>query len=290
MGRLYRLPMTTFLAPEWATAIQTWSVALRAVGREETTIGTRREHLRWLATWARERSPWDLTEEDLTDWMGHHVWSLETRRGVRASVRVFYAWALRTGRVQVDPAAALPIVKAAIPDPRPAPIRVYRQALAEAPYRERLILRLAAECGMRRAEVAQIHRDDLVEDLEGWSIQVHGKGRRNRTVPLPPDLARELRRVCENSGGYAFPGSDHGHLSPRWVGKMMARRLEGDWTMHTLRHLFATTTYAIDRDVFTVQDLLGHASPATTRRYVKLPDDSKRKHVMAAVARLEGAA
>lgn len=255
MGRLYRLPMTTTLSPEWATAVDSWAIALRAIGREETTIGTRREHLRWLACWASRRSPWSLTQDDLLDWMGHHVWSLETRRGVRASVRGFYS--------------------------------VYRQALAEAPERERLILRLAAECGMRRAEVAQVHRNDLVEDLDGWSIQVHGKGRRNRTVPLPPDLARDLHRAT--SDGWAFPGSDHGHLSPRWVGKLMARRLEGDWTMHTLRHLFATTTYAVDRDVFTVQDLLGHASPATTRRYVRLPDDSKRAHVMAAAARLGAA-
>ncbi|MDQ2740537.1 MAG: site-specific integrase, partial [Actinomycetota bacterium] len=53
------------------------------------------------------------------------------------------------------------------------------------------------------------------------------------------------------------------------------------WTMHSLRHRFASRAYAVDRDVLTVQDLLGHASPATTQRYVQLPDDAKRRLIEA---------
>lgn len=51
--------------------------------------------------------------------------------------------------------------------------------------------------------------------------------------------------------------------------------------MHQLRHRFATRAYSVDRDVFTVQELLGHASPATTRRYVLVPRSALRATVKA---------
>jgi site-specific recombinase XerD len=54
--------------------------------------------------------------------------------------------------------------------------------------------------------------------------------------------------------------------------------------MHALRHRFATKAYNIDRDVFTVQQLLGHASPETTQRYVQVSDINMRRLVEAVQA------
>jgi integrase/recombinase XerC len=143
------------------------------------------------------------------------------------------------------------------------------------------MVRLAAECGLRRAEVAQVHSRDLVEDLTGWSLLVHGKGQRERMVPLPTLLGVELRAQAE---GFVFPGDDAGHLSPRWVGKVVSRLLPEGFTMHSLRHRAASRWYGIDHDLLTVSELLGHASPVTTRVYVRLPDDAKRALVRAAAA------
>jgi integrase len=265
-------------SPEWAREIASWATALRAAGREESSIRTRTDHLRWLGAWARDRSPWELELDDLLEWTGTRSWARETRRSVRSSLRSFYTWGLTSRRIATNPAADLPSIRPGQPTPKPTPDIAYRQALAAATPRERLMLRLAAECGLRRAEVAQIHSNDVVEDLGGYSLLVHGKGRKERLVPLPTSVAVLLRA---EPAGYLFPGDDAGHLSPRWVGKIIARRLPGDWTMHSLRHRFATLAYAVDRDTFTVQDLLGHASPATTRRYVRLPDDAKRRLVVA---------
>lgn len=275
------LVMTTTLTPAWATAVTDWTSSMRAAGRPPTTVRTRVEHLRWCGVAHADRSPWDLTLDDLVSWMGSREWARETRRGVRASLRSFYAWAVQTGRVATSPAADLPSVKPLPPNPRPAPDDAYRQALAAARPRERLMVRLAAECGMRRAEVAAVHSRDLVEDLTGWSLVVHGKGQRERLVPLPPGIAAELRTLPQ---GWAFPGDDGGHLSPRWVGTLVGRLLPEGWTMHSLRHRAATRWYAVDRDLLTVGALLGHASPVTTRTYVRLPDDAKRRLVLAAAA------
>lgn len=55
-------------------------------------------------------------------------------------------------------------------------------------------------------------------------------------------------------------------------------------TMHALRHVFATRTYNVNRDVLAVQRLLGHASAANTQRYVQVSDESMRA-LVEAVAR-----
>lgn len=264
----------------WKEAADAWLTAQRAVGRSAGTLATRGEHLRWLATWAGARSPWSLTTADLLEFMGGRDWARETRRGVRSSLRGFYSWALAAGWTTSDPAASLPSVKATPPRPRPVPELRFKEGLMAAAPRERLMLELAGECGLRRAEVAQVHSRDLIQDETGWSLIVHGKGGKERVVPLPSRLARDLR---DRPPGWVFPGNDGGHLSPRWVGKLVGDLLPVGYTMHAARHRFATQAYGIDHDLFTVQDLLGHASPATTRAYV-LTDDRARRRLVDAVA------
>ncbi|WP_338049693.1 tyrosine-type recombinase/integrase [Ruania rhizosphaerae] len=225
--------------------------------------------------------PWAVTLDELTAWLGVQEWATETRRSVRSSLRGFYGWAVEAGYLDHSPAVGLKSIRPAVPKPRPASDEAHASALRVADDRERLMLRLAAESGMRRAEVAQVHARDLEEDLVGWSLRVHGKGDRERTVPLSPGLALQLRTRVHATGGYAFPGHDGGHLSPRWVGKIVGRLLPEGTTMHALRHRFATRAYAVDRDLLTVQQLLGHTSPTTTRVYVQLPSDALRRTVQA---------
>src|SRR5690606_24296140 len=109
-----------------------------------------------------ELGPWDVTTEDLTNWTGQQNWERATRRSVNASLKSFWRWAHGSGLTDHDPALFLPRVPANPPRPRPAPESVYQEALAKADPRGRLILRLAAEAGLRRAEIAVIHEDDLV--------------------------------------------------------------------------------------------------------------------------------
>ena len=115
-----------------------------------------------------------------------------------------------------------------------------------------------------------------MRDLVGWSLLVHGKGGRERIVPLADDVAFLLRR---RGDGFAFPGQDHGHLSAPRVGELVREALPGHWTAHTLRHHFATRTYAASRDLLAVQRLLGHAKPETTMAYVRVDVDTLRAAV-----------
>ena len=138
---------------------------------------------------------------------------------------------------------------------------------------------MGAGHGMRRGEIARVHTDDLVEDLVGWSLRVHGKGGKDRVIPISDELAEQLRALPP---GWVFPSPAGGHLTAHHVGKLIARALPGRWTSHTLRHRFATVSYAGTRDLFAVQDMLGHAKPETTRDYVQLPQDALRATLTAA--------
>lgn len=268
------------ISQEWRNAIDAYLVSQVAGGAKTSTVNSRRQHLQHLA---RRISvpPWELTNEQLIGWAGVQTWAQETRRGRTNTFRSFWAWGKHTKRCRNNIGKALPKIKPGDPDPRPVPDRVYRKALLRSSSRERMWLELAHDHGLRRCEVALVHSDDLSDDLVGYSLLVHGKGAKKRVVPLTDAMAHQLKQLPE---GWAFPGDDQGHLSPRWIGKQVAELLGGGWTMHKLRHSAGTAFY-VHGDLAIAQKLLGHASPATTLIYVKLPDDRLRDVVnRAAVA------
>lgn len=274
--------MTADVIPdEWSSEIDSWRIAMRAMRLAPQTIDLRTYHVRRLARAALADSPWAVEPSDLLDWVGHHDWRRETARAVRSSLRRFWAWGIATGRTTENVAEILPMVKPELPRPRPAESEVVSRAIGSADPRVTLMLRLANELGMRRGEVAQVHPDnDLVQDTVGWSLVVHGKGQRKRVLPLPDGLAASLRAA---PAGYLFPNHTDGHLSAHWVGTLVSRALADGTTMHQLRHLCATEIHDQTHDVRLVQTLLGHASLATTERYLAV-DDAKVRNAVAARA------
>lgn len=254
----------------WDAEIAAWATKLRAGGRRPATIGLRTAHIRMLGAWAAPAGPWDLGTPDLEAWTGSKTWAPETRRSVRSSLRSFYTWGTTLHGLEVNPATALDPIRASEPMPRPCDETVLRAAVQAAPPREVLMMRLAAEVGLRRGEIAQVHTRDVEPLLFGYGLVVHGKGGKARRVGLPVEgtLGPHLAKLARNEPGYLFPGKIDGHLSAAWVGRVVSRWLDGPWTMHTLRHYFATVTFDESKDLLSVQRQLGHASPATTQRYI----------------------
>ncbi|MCU1527930.1 MAG: site-specific tyrosine recombinase XerD, partial [Frondihabitans sp.] len=230
---------TVLMTHHWITLIALYLSAQGLAGAPLTTLTTRKQHLQHLARRIR-LDPAQVTGQALVEYAASQPWARETARGRRSTFRSFFTWTQETGHTDENPALALARVKPGTPNPKPAPDRIYREALMKASPREALMLRLAAEMGLRRGEVAAVHSADLFEDMVGWSLTVHGKGQKDRVVPCPPGIVTALQRLPH---GYAFPGDDNGHLSPRWVGKLATGLLEGEWTMHKLRHRFATMAY-----------------------------------------------
>lgn len=262
----------------WISPIQSWRESMVVAGRSETTIITRTSHLTQVARRFSTTDPWAVTGADLLAWAGQRTWKKETRRSVYHSYRSFWGWAAGHGFVTVSPADVLPQVSADKALPRPIPEVALTIGLGAADDRVRLILRLGVELGMRRAEIARVNLRDLVEDLAGWSLLVHGKGDKDRLLPLTDEIARAIRRACMASpGGWMLPGQIDGHLSPRYVGILATKVLPDGWTLHTLRHRFATRLYGRTKDLLLAQQALGHSSVATTQRYVQVPGDALRE-------------
>lgn len=265
----------------WDVALEDWSDWLIAAGRARSTVRLRCYQVGRLRIAVEPGGPWDVTADDLVRWLARQQWDADTRRGHRAAVRSFYGWAVATGRLDRDPAAHLPSTPAKPGRPRPAPEDAIRQALASADERDALLIRLGAEAGLRACEMATCHRDRLTRAIDGWQLEVIGKGGKHRIVPLGDGLAAALRR---QGPGWTFPGRQSGHLSAAYISKRLARVLPGALTGHTLRHRFGSAAYFHERDLRAVQTLLGHASPATTARYVAVPDGALRRAVLAVAA------
>lgn len=253
------------MSTQWTTWTDGFDAELRAASRPVSTRKLRRYHLRRLAAEHPGLEPADVTRQHLVEYLGGHTWSAETRRSYRATYRLFFRWARAVGKVDIDPAATLPPITPPRGMPRPAPDVAVREAILVSGERERLMVELIADTGIRRFECAQARREDVIADYDGgYSLWVRGKGGRERAVPLPDVLAARIRRMPP---GHLFPGQIDGHLSARRVGELVAYALPGHWTAHTLRHRYATLAYQRSGDLRAVQELLGHAKPETTARY-----------------------
>lgn len=286
-------PNTTSAAvpQQWAALISLYVESQRAIGRPPTTIGLRKAQLSQMAR-SLDCPPSAVTEDLITRWFGSKVWEKETRRSYRSTVRGFFAFLHEHGDIDADPAANLKPIALDTPQPRPAPDFAWDLAIRNATARVELMARLAGEAGLRRGEVAQVRTEDIDDSGDGPRLLVHGKGAKDRLIPISNTLADRIRVGAAGhtpgapADGWLFPTVrlTGGHLSPAAVGDLVSEVLPGGWTMHTLRHRFATRAYRATRNLRAVQILLGHASIATTQRYLAVDDDEVRAAMLGAAA------
>jgi integrase/recombinase XerC len=174
--------------------------------------------------------------------------------------------------------------------PRPLPVTAARR-IAEselhadetaAPWihaRDAAVLALLYGSGLRISEALGLTRGDIGGARD--AITVTGKGRKQRMVPVLPQvqaLIGDYVALCPYGlppDGPLFVGAKGGPLSPRIVQLAMARLrgalgLPESATPHALRHSFATHLLARGGDLRAIQELLGHASLATTQIYTEV--------------------
>jgi integrase/recombinase XerD len=206
-------------------------------------------------------------------------------------VRSFHRFMLREGAVDRDATTSLRPPK--LPRSLPHPIAVDEVALLlDAPdpssprgLRDRAVLELLYGSGLRVSELVGLDVDDV--DLEGGSIRVLGKGGKEREVPLGR-FGREavdayLRRgrptlAGAGSRGALLLNTRGGRLTRQSVNRLLGEAahragLQRPVTPHVLRHSFATHLLEGGADVRVVQELLGHASVATTQIYTLVSED-----------------
>ena len=214
------------------------------------------------------------------------------------AVRVFTAWLARKKLIAVDPGAALASPKAHRPLPaalRHADVRLMidaaeERARAEGPVglRDLAVLELLYATGIRVGELCGLDVDDL--DDERRTVRVLGKGRKERVVPFGVPASDALQRwlrqgrpalVRSGSGPALFLGARGGRVDQRAVRTLVHARISdvpgaADIGPHGLRHTAATHLLEGGADLRSVQELLGHASLATTQIYTHVSAERLR--------------
>lgn len=263
----------------WRGLLNDWIGWQRAACVPVTTTKLRSYHLRRFAVLSG-LEPFEVDVHDLIAHLSAPGWSPGTRRSVRTSLRAFYSWARALELIETNPSDLLPTVTAPVGKPRPASDSVLAVGLSATDERVRLMIELGARAGLRCCEIAVVSTSDIQGEAGRRSLLVHGKGGKERYVPISDELAEE---ILERPAGFAFPGQIDGHLSAAYVSKMMSRALGHGGTAHPLRHRFATRALrSSGGNLRIVQELLGHASVATTQIYTQVDDDELRAAALSA--------
>lgn len=218
----------------------------------------------------------------------------------RASLRAFYAYARRRGLVSHDPASALdaPRLDKRLPKAlrRDQVAALIADAAGGDPLdqRDMAILELLYASGARISELVTLDLDAL--DLTQARARLHGKGDKQRLVPLGQPAVQALQRWIHDgraslasrgagSAGRAtcaavFLGARGGRLDRSEAYRMVTRRGlsagVGHVTPHMLRHSYATHLLEGGADLRSVQELLGHVALATTQTYTHISREHLR--------------
>jgi integrase/recombinase XerD len=212
-----------------------------------------------------------------------------------AAVRGFHRFLVRERLAGADPSRDLgtPKVPASLPKALSVEqVEALLGAIAghdQLALRDRALLETLYAAGLRVSEATALDVDDL--DLEEGTVRAFGKGAKERLVPI----GRSARRALEaylvrarpllagpRSGPALFLNAQGSRLTRQGCWKILRRHarhagLEAEVSPHVLRHSFATHLLAGGADIRSVQELLGHASLATTQVYTRITQDRLRE-------------
>ena len=209
-----------------------------------------------------------------------------------STLRTWFALLERRGLVEADPAALLGTPKQGRHLPRVLRVEQVEALIAAADdttatgLRDRALIELLYASGARVEEACTLTLDRL--DLPQRQVRLEGKGGKDRIVPVGGAAVRALSAYLDvarpgllaarvgagPSDAVVLRGDRGGPLGTRdartIVGRLALAADVGHVTPHTLRHSFATHLLEGGADLRVVQELLGHASLATTQRYTHL--------------------
>ena len=224
-------------------------------------------------------SPELLTREQLRDFQLHLIaqavsWSLFNQ--IASALRFLYRHILDRPDfvpyvVYGKKPRSLPVVL--------SPDDVRRLLDTVPPGRNRLMFRIAYGCGLRVSELTHLRVTDIDGSRNVLWVR-HGKGNKDRGVPLPTMLLDELRSYWREHRppNWLFAGPagrplDVSNLQRAFQKARLAAGLRQPATCHTLRHCYATHLLEAGTDLPTLQRLLGHSHLSTTLLYLHLRAD-----------------
>jgi len=209
----------------------------------------------------------DATADDLAGFQSMFVHLAPATINIYSRhVKAFFDWAVKRGHLDRSPADDLVIPRVNRNRPHPTTVEDLQTVFACTRGPLRIAYALAAFAGLRRAEICQLHRRDLDLGSPAATALVHGKGRKERIVPLLPPLVAEL-----GPSGWVVAHPDGRPYLPDRLSTESGRHMQRigvSTTLHSMRHFFATRAAHATKDPLFVRDLLGHESVSTTEIYM----------------------
>jgi len=201
-----------------------------------------------------------------------------------AAIKSLLAFGQRTGYLPLNVGAALklPPKEDRLAERILSETQVHRLLTLEPSQRNQVLLRLLYAGGLRVSELAALRWRDLQPRDDAGQVTIFGKGGKTRVVLLPVSVWQELEGPAEAP---VFRSRRGGHLDPSAVERIVQKAatragITGKVSPHWLRHAHAT--HALERQcpIHLVQATLGHASVATTGRYLHArPTDSSARYL-----------
>lgn len=262
------------------TAFRRCSAATRAAYTADL-----RHFLQW---WAAIAPPADIPRLDQRLLMRYvaglaHLSANTIRRRMHA-ISSWCDFLVRQGLLVANPVRGLPLPRRERKLPRfPTPDECRLLLGAARTPVERAAIWLLVTTGLRRSELTGLDRADLAG--EGTELRVTGKGNRQRAVPLPMECRDVLTDYLLVRGDEPGPlllnraGHRLGPTSIRRLFQRLVRRSgleDRRFTLHAMRHSYATMLVKAGVDLATVRDLLGHSDLAVTSVYAH--SDLRSKH------------
>ena len=251
-----------------------------------------RDFCRFMGWEIEDFDPKEVDETDVKMWMLHMIEEQhQSPRSVKrrlSALRSFYKFLLRQKKVQRDITARIIPPKADKPLPvffRPeemeaeeknSEFRIQNSDNSFEALRDALIIEMLYQTGMRQAEMLGLTDADI--DLQQGQVRIFGKRRKERVVPIGPNLVARIREYMairdeemsdlqSPNNAQFFPNLTKGKLYTIVRSKMGEVSTLKKHSPHVLRHTFATTMLDNGADIRTIQTLLGHASLSTTSIY-----------------------
>jgi site-specific recombinase XerD len=243
------------------------------------TVGNYLSELRYLFVYYCDVSAEDLTEDMIMEYLVYLAKTLQCSRVkcrmAAQSISFFCRHVLR--RPYVIPSVVYPRTASKLPGVMSAEeIKSLIDTVKN--IKHRTIIMLLYSSGLRVSEISHLKITDI--DSKSMRIKVvQGKGSKDRYKLLSQQVLLELRAyyIIYKPKEYLFNGSGPGRpLSVRSIQHLVQKALiqlgleSKNYTVHTIRHSFATHLVDNGTDLHTVKELLGHSSLQTTMRYMHL--------------------
>lgn len=233
----------------------------------------------------------EVNSIDVEDYIGYvtekHDYKPKTSNRKLYTLRAYFDYLLEHEIINKNPAR---VVKPAIIDKKAEPeylniddINKFLNTIDNV--RDIAIIKTFLYTGLRRGELVSLNKSNI--NLKSGYVLFWRKGHKENKLPLHPEAIKALReylKTRKDNNEALFISNRGTRIADNTINAIVLKykkkaRFKRKITPHTLRHSFATMTYKLNKDIKTLQELLGHSDISTTQIYTHTDNEQKKQNI-----------